>query len=284
MRLVLLGLPPATNNLYTVIGNRQVLSETGRRFHESVAALARHAWPGSPSPAPFAVLVTYHLGGYDRDVDGSHKAILDGFSPRHRDGSRAPIIWRDDRQVVLFSARKVRTAALPYVSIVVRPLAHIPAFQPLSRPAGALSFATSLIPPSTNNTYTPSARFRRKTAAARDATEAYAAGFRRLIFGHPPFAQGVRLRIRYGFSADRRDVDGSHKLLLDAARGILWADDRQVTSFCASKARLAPGSAPVIQGNAWPLPGLDPPPRLDGAKSTPRKSDSLISATGIQAN
>jgi Holliday junction resolvase RusA-like endonuclease len=261
MRLVLLGLPPATNNLYAVIGNHQVLSEAGRRYHETVAAVARRYWTGPPHQGPFAVLVTYHLGGYDRDVDGSHKAILDGFSPRRIDASRSPIIWEDDRQVVLFAARKVRTSSLPYVSVVVRPLRAVPAFRPLARPAGALSFATSLIPPSTNNTYTPSARFRRKTVAARDATAAYAAGFARLAPGGKPFRGGVRLRIRYGFIADRRDVDGSHKLLLDAARGILWDDDRQLVSFTASKARLDPGRTPVIMGNAWDVPPLGAPPK-----------------------
>lgn len=261
MRLVLLGLPPATNNLYTVVGNRQVLSETGRRYHRTVAAVARRYWGRPPYRGPFAVLVTYHLGGYDRDVDGSHKAILDGFSPWRPDGSRDPIIWKDDRQVVLFAARKVRTPALPYVSVVIRALVRDPHFAPLSRPSAALSFATSLIPPSTNNTYTPSARFRRKTVEAREATQTYAAGFARLAGGQIPFRGGVRLRIRYGFLVDRRDVDGSHKLLLDAARGILWDDDRQVLSFTASKARLEGGRRPLIEGNAWSLPSLTVPPK-----------------------
>jgi Holliday junction resolvase RusA-like endonuclease len=247
MRLVILGLSPSTNNLYTVVRARQVVTETGRRFHAAVGAIAARAWTAAPGPGPFAVLVTYHLGAYDRDVDGSHKALLDGLSG---------VVWQDDRQVVLFAARKRRVGrdVLPYVSLVVRPLTGRPLFVAPTVPTRALGFATTIIPPSANNTYTTTSRFRRKTVAARSSSETFTAGFTALMAHRPPLTGPLRVRLRYGFTADRRDVDGSHKLLLDAARGRLWLDDRQIVAFTVSKARLGPpGRAPRIEGAVWAL-------------------------------
>lgn len=257
MRLVLLGLPPTTNNLYAIVRGHQVLTEAGREYHRAVALVA-HAALGdrAASSAPFAIMVTYHLGAYDRDVDGSHKTILDGFSPRLKDGSREPIVWQDDRQVVLFVARKMKAprGVLPYVSIVVRELATPPAYRPPVLRGRALGFATSIIPPSTNNAYTHYRGVRRKTKDARQATIDYAAGWDDLADGaRPMFAGPVRITLRFGFRADRRDVDGSHKLLLDAARGIMWFDDRAIQRFSVSKARVAAGSEPVIEGSLWGL-------------------------------
>jgi Holliday junction resolvase RusA-like endonuclease len=267
MRAVILGLPPTTNNLYTVVSGRQVLSETGRRYHESVAAILRRLWSGPPSPAPFAVLLTYHLR-YDRDVDGSQKVLLDGFAPRHRDGVREPIVWNDDRQLVLFAARKVRAGktTLPYVSVIIRELAAQPVFvantaPPASRVRRRLDFATNLLPPSNNNAYTPVGRGRMgrvKTREARAVSEAYAADFAILAAGQRPtrpsgplFAGAVRLRLRFGFTADRRDVDGSSKVLLDAGKVVLWYDDGQITSYSVSKARVRAGEEACIEGGVW---------------------------------
>ena len=262
MRVVILGLPPSTNNLYTVVAGRQVLTEPGRRFHESVAAILRRFWSGAPSSGPFAVLVTYHLR-YDRDVDGSQKVLLDGFAPRHRDGTREPIVWNDDRQLVLFAARKVRTnkSTLPYVSIIIRELSALPAFNtgspPRHRAVRRLDFATGLIPPSNNNAYIPVGRGRLgrvKTREARLIGEAYARDFTTITGGPwPYFTCPVRLRLRFGFTADRRDVDGSSKLLLDAGKGLLWRDDGQITSYSVAKARVRPGQSPSIEGGAWEI-------------------------------
>jgi len=267
MRAVILGLPPTTNNLYTVVAGRQVLSETGRRYHESVAAILRRLWSGPPSPAPFAVLLTYHLR-YDRDVDGSQKVLLDGFAPRHRDGAREPIVWNDDRQLVLFAARKVHAGktTLPYVSVIIHELAVAPVFvantvPPAARVRRRLDFVTNLIPPSNNNAYTPVGRGRLgrvKTREAREVSAAYAADFAALAAGQPGvralgplFAGAVRLRLRFGFTADRRDVDGSSKVLLDAGRDVLWHDDGQITSYSVSKARVRSGEEACIEGGIW---------------------------------
>jgi Holliday junction resolvase RusA-like endonuclease len=260
MRVVILGLPPSTNNLYTVVAGRQVLSEPGWQFHASVAAILRRHWATVPSGGPFAVLVTYHLR-YDRDVDGSQKVLLDGFAPRHRDGGREPIVWNDDRQLVLFAARKVRAAkgTLPYVSVIIRELARPPMFvagaPPDHRSRRRLDFATGTIPPSNNNAYTPVGRGRAgrvKTREARLIGEAYARDFAVLVGGSQPYFAGpLRLRLRFGFAADRRDVDGSSKLLLDAGKGVLWRDDGQITSYSVAKARVRSGGQPSIEGGAW---------------------------------
>ena len=61
-------------------------------------------------------------------------------------------------------------------------------------------------------------------------------------------------------------IDGSHKLLLDAARGILWTDDLQITSFTVAKARMSAGAEPRIDGDAWALPPMAGPPGKRGVK------------------
>jgi Holliday junction resolvase RusA-like endonuclease len=236
------------------------------------------------------VLVTYHLR-YDRDVDGSQKVLLDGFAPQtHRGpqaGKRTPVVWEDDRQLVLFAARKVRVAkgVLPYVSVVVRPLARGPVFAPAYAPPlrgdrRRLDFATTLIPPSNNNAYTPigiGGRGRIKTHEARAVAEALSGGFVALAddlraaaragaADNPPnlragdiaagetiFPGALRLRLRFGFLADRRDVDGSSKIILDAARGVLWHDDTQIASYAVAKARMPADAAPRIEGSIWEL-------------------------------
>ena len=111
----------------------------------------------------------------------------------------------------------------------------------LFRSAGEDGFALPprLLPPSTNNTYAVAGRVRRKTRDAKAVETAYRGAFARLAGEVPPTEAPVRLRVHYGFTADRRDVDGSHKLLLDAARGLLWVDDRQIASLTLSKARTA---------------------------------------------
>lgn len=267
MRLVILGLPPTTNNLYAIVSGRQVKVEVGRVWTKIAAAVARAAWAGrEPSHAPFAVLITYHLGAYERDVDGSHKAIIDGFAPKGDDGHQEPIIWYDDRQLILFAARKVRApkGTLPYVSVVVRELGEIP--PPYREPRavqGALGFETSIMPPSANNTYTVWRGQRRKSKEAREVFATYRVGFAELVAADTdptrfPFSDSVRVRVRYGYIADRRDVDGSHKLLFDAARGeggggLIWRDDLQITSLAIAKGRVATGDSPRIAGDVRDL-------------------------------
>lgn len=262
MRLVILGLPPTTNNLYAIVAGRQVKVEVGRAWTRIAAAAARAAWAGRvPSRAPFAVLITYHLGAYERDVDGSHKTLIDGFAPQGQDGHQEPIIWYDDRQLVLFAARKVRApkGVLPYVSLVVRELSSLPAYHAPAPSHNALGFETTVMPPSTNNTYTTWRGKRRKSEAAREAFAAYQTGFAALVTADAqasrfPFTGPVRVRVRYGYTADRRDVDGSHKLLFDAARGetgagLVWRDDLQITSLAIAKGRVPAGVAPRIAGD-----------------------------------
>lgn len=229
MRFVLVGLPPSTNNLYAIVGGRQVKTAVGREYSAAVADVARRAWEAEPSGGAFAVLVTFHLAGRDRDVDGSHKAILDGCSE---------VIWSDDRQLVLFAARKRRLphGVLPYVSVVIRPVAALPAWtDPIAAPAAA-EIVASPLPPTTNNSYSIWRGIRRKTAAARAASTALEPAINDSA-PDQPWRGPVRLRIRYALTANRRDVDGSHKLLLDAARGAWWGDDLQITSFSVAKTR-----------------------------------------------
>lgn len=266
MRLVILGLPPTTNNLYAIVAGRPVKVEPGRAWTEIAAGVAAHAWgPRPPSRSPFAVLITYHLGAYARDVDGSHKAIIDGFAPR-RGKMQTPIIWHDDRQLVLLAMRKVRApkGVLPYVSVIIRELVAAPAYREPTVVPGALGFTTTRMPPSTNNTYTSFRGARRKSAAAREAFAAYLVGFRALVGGTPdpdryPLTGPVRVRIRHGYTHDRRDVDGSHKLLLDAARGepgaggLVWRDDLQIRSISLVKGRVPKDEEPQISGDVRSL-------------------------------
>ena len=260
MRLVMLGLPPATNNMYATVPDkgpktgvrrraaRVVLSAAGRASHKAWRAVAARKHAGPPSGAPFAVLVVYHLHRLDRDVDGSHKAVLDGFKG---------VLWRDDKQVVLLGARKdlAPREVFPYVTVVVRELAAMPSYRPQEAPGGALAFETNIWPPTTNNAYALSGGRRRKTAAARAAGDAYTLWMSRLV-RHPPAIEGpARLRIRYGIAVDRRDVEGSHKILVDAMRGVAWRDDADVMSFSVSKARLPKGAQPVIDVVTWAMPG-----------------------------
>ena len=256
MRLALLGLPPATNNLYAIVRGRQVLTEAGRAWHAAVAAAARAAWGRPPSAGPVAVLLTLHLGAYDRDADGSVKAVLDGLAPRRPGGGRDPVVFRDDRQVVLLVVRKVRApaGALPWTSLVVRELRAAPQHRAPAVRGGDLGFATTLVGPTTNNAYAVAGGTRRKTAQARAVADAYRAGWAAIAGpGRPWLAGAARVVVRQGYTADRRDVDGGVKLLLDAARGILWPDDRAVARLSLAKGRVSRGGAPVIEGTVGPL-------------------------------
>ena len=76
-------LPMSTNNLYLVAHNRLVLTGAGRVYKEQVGWLTREAmstpgcWPIEP---PFAVSVWLYLANRRRrDVDGSHKVLVDGI-------------------------------------------------------------------------------------------------------------------------------------------------------------------------------------------------------------
>lgn len=249
MRLTLFAVPPATNNLYTVVRGRAVLSETGRATKAAWAEAFR-AVHGirPPHQGPVAVLIVYRLGATDRDVDGSHKAIVDAGSG---------ILYRDDRQIVLIAARKERAApgTLPSTTIVVRELRAEPRFALPARPAGAIGFATNHIGPTTNNAYAPIRGIRRKTAAARVSSARYEEAARSVADGHAPMAGRLRLRVRHGYLADRRDVDGSHKLLVDACRGVFYGDDRQIASFSVAKGRVASGDEPMVVIDVWTTDG-----------------------------
>ena len=229
-RLLLIGLPPTTNNLYTIVAGRQVLSREGRAYHAATRSVARAAWSDAPVTGPVALRITYYLGAHDRDVDGSHKALIDGLKG---------VVFGDDRQLVLLALEKriVSAGTLPYVSVVIRPLVTAPAVRKLRASEAGFGLSTRLLPPSTNNTYAISGRVRRKTRDAKAIESAYRGAFATLAGDEPATDAPLRLRVHYGFTADRRDVDGSHKLLLDAARGLLWIDDRQVAALTLSKAR-----------------------------------------------
>jgi crossover junction endodeoxyribonuclease RusA len=242
MRLVLLGLPPTTNNLYAVVNGRQVKSDAGRAWTGLVSAVAQRHWTVRPSRKPFAVMITYYRSAYDRDVDGSHKTLLDGLSG---------LVWRDDRQVMLLSIRKLRApeGTLPWTSVVVRELEAEPSWRPLVSPADAYAFTSDFIPPSTNNTYAVVRGIRRKTREGRSASERYVSAMEELAGLDDPMTGRLRVRVRHAFRENRRDVDGSHKLLLDAARGVLWNDDLQIDTITLTKCRREEG--PLISFDAW---------------------------------
>jgi len=242
MRLVLLGLPPTTNNLYAVVNGRQVKSEAGRAWTELIGAVARRSWTKRPSTRSFAVLITYHRSAYDRDVDGSHKTILDGMSK---------LVWKDDRQVALLTIRKERApdGVLPWTSIIIRELAQAPTWRPLRSPLDAYALTSDFIPPTTNNTYAVVRGIRRKTREGRTASERYVAAMEGLAGLDDPKSGRLRVRVRHAFKENRRDVDGSHKLLLDAARGLLWNDDLQIDWITLTKCRREEG--PLISFDAW---------------------------------
>ena len=246
MRLVMLGLPPATNNLYATVGGRIVISTAGRASHTAWHAVAARKWTDGPSSAPFAVMVVYHLRRFDRDVDGSHKAVIDGFKG---------VVWRDDKQVILLSARKVRVPrdVFPYVTVIVRELAIMPSYGALRVPGGALAFVTDIWPPTTNNSYVALGGRRRKTLEAKSIGLAYGFELARMVRNPPAIVGSARLKIRYGIVADRRDVEGSHKLIVDAMRGLVWRDDSAIMSFSVAKARLPKGGQPVIDVVTWSL-------------------------------
>jgi Holliday junction resolvase RusA-like endonuclease len=264
MRATIAGLPPTTNNLYAVVRGRNILSEAGRAAHAAFAAAFRNAG-AVVAEGPVALSITYHLGAYDRDVDGSHKVVVDAGKG---------LLYRDDRQVALLAIEKRRAApgVLPWTEVVVRALAAAPAFAEPPLRAGALSLAADRLPPSTNNAYAAVNGIRRATREAKEAKAAFAAAFVALLpagSAQPHFAGPVAVRIRYGFQADRRDVDGSHKLLLDAARGVLWADDRQIRRIRMEKAR-APEGAPAVVVDVRPLPAAPAPVRGAARSRRPR--------------
>jgi len=241
-RFRLIGLPPSTNNLYAVVAGRQVLSRAGRAYHAAVAELAAAAWTEAPTAGPVAIRITYRLGAHDRDVDGSHKALIDGMGG---------VCFNDDRQVVLLSLNKTSAGdELPGVEVSVRALDGLPVDRSLRAGRDGFRLATTLLPPSTNNSYAIAGRVRRKTREAKGIETVYRGAFRELAAGVPPIDGAVRVRVHYGFVADRRDVDGSHKLLLDAARGLLWVDDRQIRSLTLTKARTAGEARIELAGEA----------------------------------
>jgi Holliday junction resolvase RusA-like endonuclease len=249
MRLTLFAIPPATNNLYTVVRGRAVLSEAGRAAKAAWAEAFR-AVRGARAPhaGPVAVLIVYRLGATDRDVDGSHKAIIDAGSG---------VLYEDDRQIVLFAARKERApvGVLPSTTVVVRELAASPHFRMPVSPPHSRGFATNHIGPTTNNAYAPIRGIRRKTAEARVSSARYEAAAREAAGEMPPLTGPLRLRVRHGYQADRRDVDGSHKLVVDACRGLLFLDDRQVRSFSVAKGRVAAGDESIVVIDVHPLDG-----------------------------
>lgn len=246
MRLVIVGTPPATNNLYAVVGGRMVLSARGRAFHAALAAVARRAGPAAPDERRYAVAITYHLGR-DRDVEGSQKVVLDALSG---------LVWRDDRAIVVLrlAKRRVAPGTLPWTSVTIRPLsATAPAFHTPRVPAGGVGFGTTLLPPSTNNAMAVSGGRRRRTRAARQVALLHRAGIAAAAGPGEPWSGPVRVRIRYGFRADHRDLDGSHKAILDSATGTLWRDDRQLVSVSFAKGRLSTGEEPRVVFAAWAL-------------------------------
>jgi len=252
MILTLLGLPPTTNNLYAVVGKRHVLTEEGDRYHQQVREVVKELYSLPPADGPFAVSVTYYLGGYERDVEGSHKALIDGMSG---------LVWNDDRQIQLMCLRKRKAPAgmLPYVNVITRKLAQQPASMRQlpgtpREPDRGLTLVTGVIPPTNNNIYF-SAESRIKTPAAQLAGRLFSRAFDNLSASSDlalPWSGHLGGKIRYYFAADRRDVDGSHKLLLDAAKGILWHDDRQLTHICLRKGKSG-GETPTIFAAFWPV-------------------------------
>lgn len=242
MRLRLLGLPPSTNNLYAIVRGHQILSAEGRRFKAAIATIARELRAGlSPHDGPIALRISYRLR-HDRDVDGSHKALLDALSG---------ILYHDDRQVIALDIDKqrVKTGEPAELRLTARLLGEAPLHRPLPEPDRGVIFRTDLLPPSTNNTYAVIGRIRRLTREGRTVKDAYATALAGIT--PAPLAGPLRVRVRYSFAADRRDVDGSHKLLLDAARGILWSDDRQIVSIDLIKGRVPAGDQPQIELAVW---------------------------------
>jgi Holliday junction resolvase RusA-like endonuclease len=240
MRLVVVGLPPTTNNLYAIVGRYQVLTAAGRSYKASLhnAAIATATTP--PTNGPVAMMVTYYLRR-DRDVDGSAKIVLDALKG---------VIYEDDRQVDLLVLRKRRTKTLPYLSIVVRRLRAHPVFRPIvERDTHVLATFTDL-PPTTNNLYTIFGRRRRKSREARQLQDVYAIGYRMRMGAKSPMRGQVGARIRYGFIANRRDVDGSHKTLIDAASSIVYEDDRQIVRLSLAKGRSA---EPIVVAAFYPI-------------------------------
>jgi len=106
----------------------------------------------------------------------------------------------------------------------------------------------------TGHAYTPE--------RTREYEDAVALGLRAGMGATPALTGPVHLRLRFVFARPQRmkaspdqeiphtvrpDLDNLCKAILDAANGILWADDTQVASLEASKCYGRKGEQPHIQ-------------------------------------
>ncbi len=91
-------------------------------------------------------------------------------------------------------------------------------------------------------TYTPK--------ATRQAEAVLQWQFKRAMQIRPPVTGPVRVTVAFGVRRRSGDLDNLVKLVLDAANGIVWHDDRQVMALEATKHEAPVGETAV---EVWPM-------------------------------
>jgi Holliday junction resolvase RusA-like endonuclease len=92
------------------------------------------------------------------------------------------------------------------------------------------------------------ARVPQKTRAAK---EAIGWEVRRKYPGVEPLSGDVMVMLHFNTDSTSKDLDNLSKLVMDALTGIIWIDDRQVTSLCAYLARKRGKPRTVITVQWW---------------------------------
>lgn len=105
---VILPLPPTTNNAYGIVGKRRYMYAEAKSWKE----MAIYKFKLYKGVNPAIVKISYYLK-FNRDVDGSHKLILDAMQGR---GGGAGVM-EDDTTIVELHLYKYKAKDTPRVEV-----------------------------------------------------------------------------------------------------------------------------------------------------------------------